>query len=118
MVMRGSPDTGSMMRTSCGGRNMRPNCRNRGAKSVMRTEPPFASVSTVETIAVLRKYSDSESTMLSSTTSEKPFSSSPESRRQNTGSASKRGKHHQTMREAGSTSAAVRPLPMTARSNP
>ena len=54
--------------------------------------------------------------MPSSTTSVKPFSSSPASSRQNTGSPSKRGKHHHTMRASGSTSAAVRPLPITARS--
>ena len=39
--------------------------------------------------------------MPSSTTSEKPFSSSPASRRQNTGSLSKRGKHHHTRRAVG-----------------
>ena len=51
--------------------------RKRGAKSVMRTAPPWRSVSTVETMAVLRRYSDWLATMPSSTTSEKPFSSSP-----------------------------------------
>ena len=49
-------------------------------------------------------------------TSQKPFSSSPAIRRQNTGSLSKRGKHHHTMLAMRSTSAAMRPLPMTARS--
>ena len=58
MVMRGRPAIGSMMRISCGGRNVRPNCSKRGAKSVMRTAPPLRSVSTVVTIAVLRTYSD------------------------------------------------------------
>ena len=49
------------------------------------------SVSTVETIAVLRRYSDWKSAMSSSTTSENPFSSSPGNRRQKIGSPSKRG---------------------------
>jgi hypothetical protein len=80
-------------------------------------DPHRAAVS-VETIAVLRRYSDWKSTMSSSTTSVKPFSSAPASSRQKIGSPSKFGKHHHTMREQGSTSAAVRPLPMTARSRP
>ena len=50
------------------------------------------------------------------TTSQKPFSSSPASSRENTGSASKRGKHHHTMRTRGSVRAAMRQFPMTARS--
>jgi hypothetical protein len=91
MVMRGSPDTGSMIRISCGGRWVRPRLRKRGAKSVIRTAPPWRSVSTVETMAVLRRYSDWMDTMPSSTTSEKPFSSSPATSRLNTGSLSKRG---------------------------
>jgi hypothetical protein len=58
MVMRGKPATGSMIRNSCGGLNTRPYCRKRGMKSVIRTLPPFLSVSSVLTIAVLRTYSD------------------------------------------------------------
>jgi hypothetical protein len=82
----------------------------------MRIAPPSLSVRTVVTIAVLRTYSECADTKPSSTTSVKPFSSSPLTRRQNTGSPSKRGKHHHTIRAIGLTSAAVRPLPMTARS--
>ena len=91
MVMRGRPDSGSMMRINCGGRNIRPNRGNRGAKSVIRTAPPRASVNTVDTTAVLRRYSDCWSTIWSSTTSENPFSSSPAIKRQKIGSLSKRG---------------------------
>src|SRR5688572_26997589 len=50
------------------------------------------------------------------TTSQKPFSSSPASKLENTGSLSRRGKHHQTIRPCVLTSAAMRPLPMGARS--
>ncbi len=114
--MRGRPETGSMMRINCGGRKVRPYCSKRGAKSVMRTDAPWVSVSMVETSAVLRTYSDCADTSPSSRTSVKPFSSSPASRRQNTGSLSKRGKHHHTIRAIRLTSAAVRPLPITATS--
>ncbi len=89
--MRGRPAIGSMMRNSCGGRNTRPNWRKRGAKSVIFTLPPLRSVSTVETIAVLRTYSDWNSAMSSSTTSENPFSSFPDTSRQKIGSPSNRG---------------------------
>ena len=51
---------------------------NAGAKSVMRTAPPLRSVRTVDTTAVLRRYSDWKSAMSSRTTSENPFSSSPD----------------------------------------
>ena len=54
MVMRGMPAIGSMMRTSCGGRKVRPKFWKRGAKSVMRTAPPSLSISSVTTMAVLR----------------------------------------------------------------
>ena len=54
MVMRGRPASGSIMRISCGGRNMRPNWRKRGAKSVILIEPSFLSVKMVDTTAVLR----------------------------------------------------------------
>ena len=74
MVMRGRPAIGSTMRISCGGRNVRPNCSKRGAKSVMRTEAPLRSVSTVVTSGVLRTYSECDATSPSSTTSVKPFS--------------------------------------------
>ena len=84
--------------------------------AVIRTEAPCASVSTVLTIAVLRTYSECEDTMPSSTTSVNPFSSSPDSSLQNTGSPSKRGMHHHTIRACGLTSAAVLPLPNRARS--
>ena len=53
---------------------------------------PCRSVSSVATIAVLRRYSDWMSTMSSSTTSVKPLSSPPASSRGNSGSPSKRGK--------------------------
>src|SRR5262249_395878 len=65
---------------------------------------------------VLRKYSLSEATAPSSTTSQKPFSTSPARRRDSTGSESKRGKHHHTIRPLVSIRAALRQLPMTARS--
>ena len=68
--------------------------------------------------SVLRRYSDAISTASSSTTSQKPFSSRPDKSRQKIGSPSKFGKHHHTIRDVGSMSAAVRPLPMTARSRP
>src|SRR5262249_2886487 len=84
----------------------------------MRTTPPLLSIRSVETIAVLRTYSERVSTCRSSTTSVKPLSSFPASNRKKTGTPSERGKHHHTMREEGSSSAAVRPLPMTARSSP
>ena len=54
MVMRGSPAIGSMMRMSCGGRNIRSKLRKRGAKSVILTEAFWLLVRTVETTAVLR----------------------------------------------------------------
>ena len=74
MVMRGRPAIGSMIRISCGGRYVRPNCSKRGAKSVMRTEAPLRSVSTVVTSGVLRTYSECDATKPSSTTSVNPFS--------------------------------------------
>ena len=39
MELRGVPSIGSTMRMSCVGRKGRPNCRNRGAKSMTREEP-------------------------------------------------------------------------------
>ena len=87
MVMRGRPAIGSMIRMSCGGRKMRSYSRNRGAKSVIRTDAPLSSVRTVETTAVLRTYSEEKSTMPSSTTSQKPFSSPPANRREKIGIA-------------------------------
>ena len=55
MRMRGRPDTGSIRRTSAGGRYMRPKRRNRGATSRMRMPPPLASVRIVSSTAVLRR---------------------------------------------------------------
>src|SRR5262249_14904330 len=37
--MRGMPSTGSMIRINCVGREARPNCKNRGARSVTRKAP-------------------------------------------------------------------------------
>jgi hypothetical protein len=117
MVMRGSPATGVIRRISCGGRKIRSKRGKRGAKSVMRTRPPWRSSSSVSRMAVLRAYPDFASTRSATTTSQNPFSSSPASRRQNTGLKSNAGKHHQTMRPTPFTSAAIRQLPMSARSS-
>jgi hypothetical protein len=95
--MRGSPESGSMMRMSCGGRNTRPNCAIARRKVDDPHGAAMPSVSTVETMAVLRRYSDWKSTMWSSFTSVKPFSSSPLSsgrrsgRRRSVGSTTRPG---------------------------
>ena len=52
MRMRGSPRNRSMVRTIIVGRKERPNCSNRGAKSVIRTAAPLPSRSVVTSIAV------------------------------------------------------------------
>src|SRR5262249_15299015 len=91
--------------------------RKRGAKSVIRTLAPSCEVKTVEMIAVFRKYSDEDSTTRSNRTSQNPFSSSPARRRENTGSPSKRGKHHHTIRPRVLIRAAVRQFPITPSSS-
>src|SRR5215831_16964175 len=114
--MRGSPAAGSTRRKIWGGLKTRSKRLKRGMKSVMRTALPAPSRMVVCTIAVLRKYSLSDATAASSTTSQKPFSTSPASSRDRTGSESKRGKHHHAIRPLVSIKAALRQLPITARS--
>src|SRR5262249_45596496 len=114
--MRGRTAAGSTRRKIWGGLKTRSKRLKRGMKSVMRTALPAPSRIVVCTIAVLRKYSLSEPTAPSSTTSLKPFSTSPARSRDRTGSESKRGKHHQEMRPLVSIKAALRQLPITARS--
>jgi len=53
--MRGVPATGSTSRMIINGRYIRPELQNRGAKSVILTWFPAASVRKVSRIAVLRR---------------------------------------------------------------
>src|ERR1700722_2944694 len=89
----------------------------RGAKSEMRTRPPCLSSNSVSTIAVFWAYAELTRARSAKTTSQKPFSSSPLTRRLKTGLESKRGKHHHTRRALESPRAATRQLPMSARSS-
>src|SRR5579859_2224329 len=108
--------TGSIRLTSIAGRNIRPNCLKRGAKSVIRTPPPSESVSVVRRIGVLPTYACSLLTRFSTSTSmNPPWSLS--SKAQKIGSLSSRGWQSQTYRPCRSISAATTQLPTAARSS-
>src|SRR5438034_868741 len=95
------------------GQNRRPYWRNRGAKSVTSTQPPWRSWRRVTRIGVLTRYACSSFTTSIRSTAKRPKSVSParsRSREQNTGSPSKRGKQAHTTSLRGLTSAPIVPL--------
>ena len=117
--MRGRPATGSMRRKICGGLNTRSKRLKRGVKSVIAQRIALRIAhGGLHDGRVAHVGRPRTRPSPSITTSQKPFSSSPATSRENTGSESKRGKHHHTMRADRFSRAAIRQLPITARSRP
>jgi hypothetical protein len=111
------PASGRTRRTSCAGRNMRSWWMKRGAKSQISMPWPCASHSCVRSTAVPAGR-PARCAAGSRARSRRPLR--PAGRRgcrssaSNTGGLSKRGRQHQTMRAARSTSAPTLQLPITA----
>ncbi len=118
-VICGRPAIGSMMRTSCGGREMRPKlliARREIGDADGRAV--LAADHRVETIAVLRTYSDLVSLACRARRRRSPFPRRPKAGARTPDRRRSAGSTTTPAARACRASAAVRPLPMTARSRP